>query len=64
MKNGHNYSNLTQLLFYMHQQPVVLDHGTQYEDNPSSHRGGMRKDTLTEKRTDRLEPFLYSPILL
>ena len=46
-KNGHTYSYLaqSQILFYMHQWPMVCDHGTQYEENPSGHHGGMRKDS-------------------
>ena len=45
-KNGHNNSNLaeSQILFDMHQHPKVPDHGTQYEENPSSHNGGMCED--------------------
>ena len=33
---------------YVHQQPMVPDHGTQHEGNPSSHDGGMHKDGLTD----------------
>ena len=50
--NCHNYSNLAQnrILFYMHQQqPMVPDHGTQYEENPSSHHGRMQEDEHVEK---------------
>ena len=45
-KNGHNYSNLaqSQILFYMHQWLIVPDHGNQYEENPSTHHGGMLED--------------------
>ena len=34
------YSNFeqSQILFYVHQQPMVPDHGTQFEENPSCHR--------------------------
>ena len=39
---------------------IVPDHGSQYEENPSSHHGGMFDDRLT----DGLDPFLYSPIPL
>ena len=28
----------------MHQWPIVPDHGTQYEENPASHNGGMHED--------------------
>ena len=34
----------SQIRFYVHQQPMVPDHGTQCEENPSSHHGGMRED--------------------
>ena len=45
--------NLTQSqnLFYVHQQPMVPDYGTQYEGNPSSHHGGMLEDGLTDDWT-------------
>ena len=32
----------------MHLQPMGPDHGTQYEENPSNHHGGMRKDGRTD----------------
>ena len=44
----------------MHHWPMVPDHGTQYEENPASHHGGMREDG----QTDGLDPFLQSPIPL
>ena len=55
-KNYHNYTNLAQSqnLFYMHQQPVVPDHGTQHEGNPSSHHGGMHEDGWMDGLTDGL----------
>ena len=39
----HNYSNLaqTQIRFYIHQWPMVPHYGTQYEEHPASHHGGM-----------------------
>ena len=40
----------------MHQQPIIRDHVTQYEENPASHNGGMLEDGLT----DGLDPFLIS----
>ena len=42
-QNSHNYSNLaeSQILFYKNQWPMVSDHGTQYEENQSSHHGGI-----------------------
>ena len=54
LKNCHNYSNLAhrQILFYMHQQPMVPDHGTQYEENLASHHGWMHKDGHTDGVTD------------
>ena len=58
-KNGHNYSNLAQcyILFYMHQWPMVPDHGTQYEENRFSHHGGMHNnghpDGWMARLTDR-----------
>ena len=30
------------MLFYTHQQSMVSDHGTQYEENPASHHRGMQ----------------------
>ena len=35
---------------------MVPDHGSQYEENPSSHHRGMHKDGLT----NRQDPFPYS----
>ena len=51
---------------------MVPNHVTQYEENPFSHHGGMHEDGhadrqldgLTNGPTDRLDPFLYSLILL
>ena len=37
---------------------MVPDHGTQYEGNPPSHKGGKREN----RQTDRLDLFLYFPI--
>ena len=37
----------------MHQQPVVLDHGTKFEENPFSDHGGMCDDGQTGRQTDR-----------
>ena len=34
---------------------MVHDHGTKYEENPSSHHGGMCED----RWTDGPDPFLY-----
>ena len=54
----------SQILFYVHQQPMVPDHGTKYEENPSSHDRWMWKDGQTDDRTDwqtnGLGLFLYS----
>ena len=36
----------------MSQHSVVPNHGTQYDENPSSHRGGMFEDGLTDRLTD------------
>ena len=65
-KNGHNNSKLAQsrILFYMYQWHKISDHSTQYEENSSRHHGGMCEDALTDGRTDRLDPFLYSLIPL
>ena len=54
-KNGHNYSNLTQsqILFYLHQQPMVPDYCTQFEENPSSHHGRMHDNGHPAGWTDR-----------
>ena len=54
-----NYSNLAQIqiLFDMHQQVMVPDDGTQYEEHSSRHRGGMHEDRLT----DGLDSFLIFP---
>ena len=48
-QDSHNCSNLAQ-------QPIIPDHGTKYEENSSSHHGGMHEDGL--------DHFLYSLILL
>ena len=37
----------------MNQWPIVPDHGTQIEENPSSHHGGMCKDGLTDGWNDQ-----------
>ena len=34
--------------YYMHQQTMVADHGTKYEENPFSYHEGMCKDSLTD----------------
>ena len=34
----------------------------QYEENPSSNHGGMCEDNIQDRRTDGLDPFVYSPI--
>ena len=39
-------------IFYVHQQPMVLDHGTIYEENPSSHHECKRTDWLTDRLTE------------
>ena len=41
----------------MHQQPMVADHGTQYEGNLFSHHGGMCEEGLTDGRTDTFPTF-------
>ena len=63
-KNCHIYSNLaqSQILFYMHQQPMVPDHGTQYKENPFSYHGGMHKDVLTDRLVDGLMDWTRSCI--
>ena len=50
------YSNLaqSQILFYMHQRPMVPDRGNQYEENESNNHEGMHEDGL--------DPFLYALI--
>ena len=47
----------------MHQHPMVPDHGTQYEEKPSSHHGGMPEDKQMDGLTDRQDLFLYTLIL-
>ena len=42
-----------QIPFNVHQQSIVPDHGTKYEENPLSHHGGMCKDGQKERYTDR-----------
>ena len=42
----------SQIIFYMHEQCMVPDHDAQYEENPSSHHGGMHNDGLTDKQMD------------
>ena len=62
--NSHNYSNLSQsqILFYMHEQPMVPDHGTQYEENPASHHGGILEDGLTDAWLDGRTNWTHSYI--
>ena len=62
----------SQILFYMLQQPMVRDNGCKYEENPSSHHGGMGNDAQTDRQmdaltdrctarlTDGLGPFLHN----
>ena len=78
MKKCHNYSNLAycQILFYVRQQPMKPNSGTQYEENQVSHHRGMFQDGQLDRwtdgpmnrqlegQTDGLGPFLYSLILL
>ena len=40
--------------YFMYQRPVVPDHGTQYEESPSIHHGGMCEDRHPDGRLDRL----------
>ena len=49
-QHNHNYSNLaqSQIVFYVNEQPLVLNYATQYEENPASHHGGMHEDGRTE----------------
>ena len=44
----------------MHQRLMVPDHGTQYEENPSSHHGGMHEDGHLERFFD-FRFFLHRP---
>ena len=37
----------------MYQQPMVPDHGTQYEENKSNYYGGMHLDGHSNKHPDR-----------
>ena len=43
---------------------MVPDNGTQYEENTSSYHGGMCEDGHPDLPMNKLDPFLYSPILL
>ena len=54
----------SQILFYMHRRLMVSDHGAQYEENPSSHHGGMLEDGLTDGQLDRLTNWTISYIPL
>ena len=45
----------------MHQQPMVPDHGTKYEENPSSHHEECEGVEHPDGQTHGLDPFLYSP---
>ena len=46
----------------MHQQPMVPDHGTQYEESPSSHHRGMHENRHPDGQTDcRIGPFPIFP---
>ena len=38
----------SKILLIMHHRPMIPDYGTQYEDNLSSHHGGMHTDRLTD----------------
>ena len=55
-KNCHNYSNLaqSQILLYIHQRVMLPDHDTQYEENQSSHHGGVHEHGHPDGLTDRL----------
>ena len=66
MKNGHNYSKSaqSQILLYMHQWPMVPDHGTQYEESLSSHYRGMCKDGYPDGLVDRRMDWTRSLILI
>ena len=58
--NDTNYSNFaqSQLLFYMHQQAILLHYGTQYTENQSSHHGEIHDDRVTDGLIDGWsEPF-------
>ena len=37
----------------MQQQPMIPDHGTTYDKNPSSHHGGMCEYRQTDRQMDR-----------
>ena len=55
-KNCHIYWNLaqSQISFCMHQWPMVHHHGTQYEENPSSHHGVMHEARHLDRLLDGL----------
>ena len=57
--------NLSQsLIHFLHQQPMVPDHGTQYEENTFRHHGEIHEDGHSDEQMNRhmvrLDPFLYS----
>ena len=58
--NGHNYIHFAQnqILFYVHQRPIVPDHSTQYEETPYSLHGGMCKDGQADSQTDRANSYI------
>ena len=43
--------------FYVHQQAMVPDHGTKYEDNSSCHHGGMCEDGQMDGQTGSIPIF-------
>ena len=54
MKSCHNYSNFaqSQILFDIHQQPMVPGYGNKYEGNPSCHHREMCKDRQMDGWTE------------
>ena len=41
----------------MHQHSMVPEHCTKYEENPSTHQGGMRDDSLMDGQKDKTNQF-------
>ena len=64
LTHRNKFMKKTQLFKFSTEPNYILHasvaHGIQYEENLSSHHGGMYEDG----QADRLNPFLYSTILL
>ena len=55
-------TTLSLIIFCVHQQPMVPDHGTKYEENPANYHGGMCEDGHKDRRTGLISIFHNSDI--